>query len=241
MKVLVIPDVHLKINIFDQANKVNTQKYDNIVCLGDLVDDWNQQWNLSLYESTLERVLSFDKEHPDMLWCWGNHDFSYRYAFQESGFSYQMIPTVNRYLEKLINQAEDRFKVIHKIDTTLFSHAGLTTEYVRYFLYKKEPKNVEQIMKKIETLVYDREKARLLWKDCSPIWARPQTEHYIDDMYKQDTYFQVVGHTPVKKPLLKDNVLTLDTFSTYSDGTTPIGDCRFVIIDTITHEWTYAD
>ena len=152
MRILVIPDVHLKLNIFDQANKVNSQAYDNIVCIGDLVDDWNQQWNQSLYENTLERVLDFDREHPKMLWCWGNHDFSYRFAFQETGFSYQMIPTVNRYLEKLIVQAEDRFKVVHKVDTTLFSHAGLTNEYVRYFLYKREPNGVYGCVRGLRSL-----------------------------------------------------------------------------------------
>ncbi len=39
MKVLVIPDVHLKPWMFDEAEKVSAEKYDKIVCLGDLVDD----------------------------------------------------------------------------------------------------------------------------------------------------------------------------------------------------------
>ena len=237
MRVLVIPDVHLKPHMFDRADKIDTALYDNIVCLGDLVDEWHQQYNQTLYEDTLDRVLEFDKDHKEMLWCWGNHDFSYRYGLQESGFSYMMMSTVNRRLDKLIEQAGDRFKVIHKIDTTLFSHAGLTNEYIQYILYKRVPKDETAIFKKIETLVSSYEKAGLLWKDNSPIWARPQDTNYIDGMYKENEYFQVVGHTPVKKPFLKGNTLTLDTFSLYSDGKTPIGDCKFVIIDTITHEW----
>ena len=55
---------------------------------------------------------------------------------------------------------------------------------------------------------------------------------------------QVVGHTPVKKPLetkvYNDYILTLDTFSTYSGGD-PIGDQRFVWIDTEKQMWEYAD
>ena len=76
-----------------------------------------------------------------------------------------------------------------------------------------------------------------LWKDNSPIWARPQDGYY--DMYREDL-FQVVGHTPVDAPLLTGNVLTLDTFSTYRNGT-PIGDERFVWIDTVSTKWDYAN
>ena len=35
--------------------------YDFIVCLGDLVDDWNQEVNLNLYADTLDRCLDFAK------------------------------------------------------------------------------------------------------------------------------------------------------------------------------------
>ena len=52
--------------------------------------------------------------------------------------------------------------------------------------------------------------------------------------------FQVVGHTPVSEPLQQGNLLTLDTFSTYPDGR-PIGDERFVIVDTVDGSWEYAD
>lgn len=236
MKVLVIPDVHLKPWIFDEVEQLDKSLYDNIVCVGDLVDDWNQQANMSLYEETLRRILEFDKAHPAMLWCWGNHDLSYRFSLRESGFSYMMIPTVNRYLEKLLTQCEEkgRFKAIHRIDDTLFSHAGLTVEYVNY-LYKNIPNDIDQILKKIETKLFSRSTIYDIWIDFSPLWTRPQTG--LIPMYKENEYFQVVGHTPVKEPLLVRSVLTLDTYSTYSDGSS-IGDNSLVVVDTKTHEWT---
>ncbi len=52
-------------------------------------------------------------------------------------------------------------------------------------------------------------------------------------------FFQVVGHTPVKEPLVTNNILTVDTFSTYSDGS-PIGDQRFVWVDTVEKSWDYT-
>lgn len=46
-KVFVIPDVHLKPWMFDMAEKkMKTAKYDRIVILGDIVDDWEQERNM---------------------------------------------------------------------------------------------------------------------------------------------------------------------------------------------------
>ena len=42
-RVLVIPDVHLKPWIFDMADRIDEGSYDDIVILGDLVDDWGKK------------------------------------------------------------------------------------------------------------------------------------------------------------------------------------------------------
>ena len=70
-----------------------------------------------------------------------------------------------------------------------------------------------------------------MWDDDSPIWARPQQNEYHVPYPKR--MFQVVGHTPVACPLLQDNLLSVDNFSTYPDGK-PYGNQRFVIVDTDT-------
>ena len=50
MKVLVIPDVHLKPWMFDRASELmKSEKADQAVCLTDIPDDWNQELNLDLY------------------------------------------------------------------------------------------------------------------------------------------------------------------------------------------------
>ncbi len=76
-----------------------------------------------------------------------------------------------------------------------------------------------------------------LWQDDSPIWARPQYGEM--RLYPQDV-FQVVGHTPVRTALEEGNLLTLDNFSTYRDGR-PIGDERFVWIDTVEKTWAFVE
>ena len=246
MKVLVIPDVHLKPWIFDKADEVPSEKYDTIVSLGDLVDDFNQQHNVDLYIETLERVLKFDSNHPGMLWCWGNHDFSYKYHFTETGFSHMMVPTVGKYLGKMQEQFGDRYKVIHRIDDTLFSHAGLTDDYV-YMMWNDGgeviiPDDIDVVLgdeeNGINNFVNSGVSANYLWHDLSPIWTRPQY-HVTTTMYKPEQYWQVIGHTPTEEPVDGSNFVSLDTFSTHRDGT-PYGNQKLVIVDTVTHTWEYA-
>ncbi len=249
MRILVIPDVHLKPRMFDEAEKVSNENYDIIICLGDLVDDWDQQFNTDLYEKTLQRVLKFDEEHKDMLWCLGNHDFSYLWGHPESGFSSSQISLVSRYLMKLEEQAGKRLGIIHDVDGVLFSHAGLKNSYVEEY-FKNSSESREQLLKDINYAWKDRIHEEKLWKDDSPIWlrpVRPGATIAIPFLYGQSeeelrkkVITQVVGHTPVEEPTVSNGTLITDTFSTYSDGKTPIGDARFVIFDTESRTWEYA-
>lgn len=232
MKILVIPDVHLKPWMFNAADEIDKNKYDRIVCLGDLVDDWDQQFNTDLYDRTMQRVLKFDKNHPDMLWCLGNHDFSYLWYLPESGFSSLAAPLVERYLDKMRHQMGDRLAIIHKIDDVLFSHAGL----IRTFADSVEGDNLDAVIRTINNMAYTSDGMTRLWEDDSPIWVREAG--YMLGNYKNT--WQVVGHTPVHEPKYIENFLITDTFSTYSDGKTPIGDGKFIIFDTDTHTWEYA-
>lgn len=53
MKILVIPDVHLKPQMFKQATALMHQGIaDRAVCLMDIPDDWDKQYNVGLYEET---------------------------------------------------------------------------------------------------------------------------------------------------------------------------------------------
>ena len=241
MKLLIIPDVHLKTRIFDEADAVDPNKYDNIICLGDLVDEWGMQNHQTAYEDTLERALAFDKQHPNMLWCWGNHDLSYVYALTESGFSYHMAPVVSRYMAKFESQCGKRLQVIHEIDKTLFSHAGLCDAYVQHLPLRT--KSIKSILNKINKMPTAEEYMRQLWKSRSPIWLRPDDLGYLSPDTPALTvvdHWQVVGHTPVAHPITIHGMLFADNFSLYSNRT-PIGDRRLIIVDTANRTWHYAD
>lgn len=63
MKILVIPDVHLKPWIFSRASELIKEKAaDLAICLMDIPDDWNQQFNIDLYIKTFDAAIAFAKE-----------------------------------------------------------------------------------------------------------------------------------------------------------------------------------
>ena len=230
-RVLVIPDVHLKPWIFDDAEKVDKSSYEDIVVLGDLVDDWGKGNDLGAYEETLNRAAEFGKEHGESLWCYGNHDVSYLWDTMESGYSVQARLTAIEGITKLERILEDRYKFVHRIDNVLFSHAGVTETFVLHSC-GYHVKEIDDILAKI-----NRMGKQELWRDSSPIWARPQTDFY--RMFRDDLFYQVVGHTPVEEPLDACGVLTLDLFSTYSNGD-PYGNQKLYIVDTLTRKFVEA-
>lgn len=232
-KVFVIPDVHLKPWMFKKASVIaDKSTYDVIVMLGDLVDDWYQEKNIDLYNETFDAAIAFTSKHSNTLWCYGNHDVSYLWEAMETGYSYYARETVVNRISDLKNSIPpENSGFIHKIDNVVFSHAGLTESFViRYFGYGQADLN--SIIAKVNRM------GKLeLWQDDSPIWARPQYGEM--RMYPQNM-FQVVGHTPVRTVLEERNLLTLDNFSTYSDGC-PIGDERFIWVDTVEKTWEFAE
>ena len=127
MKVLVIPDVHLKPWMFDRADELLEQGIaEKAVCLMDIPDDWNQEYNLDLYAQTYDRAIRFQKDHPDTLWCYGNHDLCYVWDQRETGFSIYALQTVTDRIRELKRNLPERSQLayIHRIDDVLFLHGG---------------------------------------------------------------------------------------------------------------------
>ena len=231
MKVLVIPDVHLKPWMFDRATEImKSGVAEKAVCLMDIPDDWGQEYNLGLYEDTFDAAIRFQKAYPDTLWCYGNHDLSYEWLQYESGFSSVAIPVVNAKLGALRRGLSDKSQMtfIHRIDDVLFLHGGLTHAFVKYYANDVDYDDTDAVIEKINLLGRNE-----MWDDASPLWFRPQ--FYNEKMYKESDLLQVVGHTPVMQIDRLGNVLSCDLFSTYRTGD-PIGTEEFLLIDTETWE-----
>lgn len=135
MRVFVIPDIHLKPWIFDRAEKIlKDGKADRAVCLMDIPDDWNMGFQIERYKEIFDRTIAFAIDYPDTLWCYGNHDVSYPWGRFETGYSPYAERTVISKLEELENSLESpaQINIIHRIDNVLFSHEGLTADFLRW-------------------------------------------------------------------------------------------------------------
>ena len=164
MKVLVIPDVHLKPWIFERATRImKSGAAEKAVCLMDIPDDWGKEYDLGLYEDTFDAAIQFQKAFPDTLWCYGNHDLSYEWLQYESGFSSMAIPVVNKRLSELRREMPDRNQMayIHRIDDILFLHGGLTHAFVKYYAPDVDYDDTDVVIEKINMLGRDE-----MWDDA---------------------------------------------------------------------------
>ena len=232
MRVLVIPDVHLKPYLFYQALELMEKgEADQAVCLMDIPDDWDREYDIGLYVQTYDAAIEFAKRYPDALWAYGNHDLCYLWNERESGYSPAAARTVQEKLLELHRALPEgnEIKYIQKIDNVLFCHGGVLDYFVKSLVSPSEYKDEDKAIRKINEFHHD-----LMWNDMSPIWFRPQYER--GKMYKPRKLLQVVGHTPVEKIYREGNVISCDVFSTYRDGR-PIGTQEFPVIDTETWEF----
>lgn len=232
MRILVMPDIHLKTKIFDAADKIlESGLADGAIQMGDMVDDWGEEYNLSLYTRTLERAIRFQKEHPNTLWVMGNHDYGYwhpDYGKKETGHSRFVEGEVLTFLKELERKGGVQ-KIMQVVDDVIFTHGGLKLDWVA----ERTPVNShwEDELDFVYNLVNDATPEDL-WTEHSPIWVRPQYDGY--EMYPAK--LQVVGHTPVKEPYEENGVLSTDVFSTYRNGA-PFGSQEFVVVDTEKGTW----
>ncbi|MBR1797630.1 MAG: hypothetical protein IJ757_06450 [Clostridiales bacterium] len=119
------------------------------------------------------------------------------------------------------------------IDDVLFSLAGLTKEFVEFYMNELRD-DVNAMIKAVNCFGDD-----VLWDETSPIWARSQDGYRIGNVYPPDL-MQVVGHTPMRRIEQEGNLLTTDVFSTWSDGRS-YGEERLCWVDTVTRKWGYCN
>ena len=236
MKVLVIPDIHLKTHMLLKARKIMLSgKADMAVFLGDIVDDWGCGDNDLLYKDVFEEVVKFKKDFPNSKYCVGNHELAYLYNMPCSGTSIKLLGLVTQLLYGLRHEFGADFGVAIRQDNVIFSHAGISEDWLKVH-YERELSLGVSAEALLERINYLEDKDRRLWEDESPVWLRPSSQK----LFLENKVLHVVGHTPVYEPTQEGGMLILDTFSTMPSGEN-IGNAKFVIINTETQEWEYAD
>jgi predicted phosphodiesterase len=207
MKVLAVGDIHTKLWIIDEVEKI-IDNYDAVVFVGDYADDWNAS-PLRTIETYIKlhdfQVKYFNKVHVIM----GNHDYIYvnNIPMKSSGYNYSTQHLLNMPENKKYKAWISAMPILREIDGVIYTHAGITDAWE----YEGEIRS-----------------------HGSPLWARPGDSIDSTDRYGTDKYLnipQVFGHTPSDTCWeVQPNVWCIDTFSTYQDGT-PVGDWTVLEIE----------
>lgn len=242
-RILVIPDVHLKPEMFDRAEAVlfrmkkESGDEASAVCLGDLADDWRRQYDMPLYERTYARARRFAEKFPDTIWCLGNHDVSYLWpeGRNETGYSTTYEYLIRKEIKRFMTSkaVRDGIRFVARIGRTLFSHAGVMKAYVEAFV----PDGLGDVDAAVDAM--NGFGAAEMWNDLSPIWIRPQRNRL--EAFPKG-FLQVVGHTPMKEISYdaEREILSCDVFST-DRNRMKYGEERFVEVDPDAKTWRRVD
>ena len=221
MEVLVIADLHCREFWKDAVKDWNGP----IIFLGDYVDPYPYEWEdkeqMPNPVDCLLDVINFKDCNPDrVILLIGNHDESYIHeGLNASRHNYSLHDT----LHQIYNEDKEYFQIAKQIDDTLFTHAGVSTAWLKRhdLTLPKTDADVflNEIYKTSPDIFWEMSWERGGWCSTgSPIW------HDVREFDIEPDFFEVFGHTQLKdNPFKRDNWICCD--------------CRRpFIFDTITHE-----
>lgn len=188
MKTLVFGDIHGR----DCWKDIIPKEFpDNVIFLGDYVsthDGIDPGTQISNLKDILEcKMLHMD----DVILLRGNHDM------QHLGYSWAECSGYNREVERCMIEIRDKFlhlsKWLHIEDNTIFSHAGVSTEWLNQVI---KTESIQQINDIDPCWYFGFWPSKMsdyygISPTQPPTWIRPQT--LIE--YMPEGYNQVVGHT----------------------------------------------
>lgn len=126
MKVLVIPDIHNKIELADAIIRLEGDA-DRCVFLGDIWDDFNDTPEIAYKVAEWVRSRIFDKR---FVFLWGNHDVAYGFrnrCLMCSGYDLEKDLAIWKVLN---NEHFARWKFYWFAQGFLLSHGGLHPNYL---------------------------------------------------------------------------------------------------------------
>ena len=240
MKYLFVGDVHNKLYIFDDIERLDKEyEFDKIIFMGDYVDDWKT--NNYDSQQTLLDVLALKKSNPDKyVLLIGNHEISYL-GHPCSGHKYEQEYLVRDLLKDNIKYFDLFTTVECGKRKYVCTHAGITNSFINNVLVGE--KNWEYILNDFNKdfnkgLVNPSAIAYL--SICSGfrggssdfssfVWCDSRELLNCKDPIIP---YQIVGHTPVPEIINyvdgdSINYILVDTHSTYRDGRN-IGDKSYL-------------
>lgn len=210
---LVVPDQHGR-NKWQGPAKEHLAAGKPIICLGDYFDSFNLS-DQDILDNFIDNIL-LKEQYPELVTLLlGNHDFPYLNSMWSCSGNRQSQWFA---LNSLLKQHLHLFQLAHQVKDTLFVHAGLTTDWLKYnriLIERQLGETIEEYITRwnyadlLNHLFLSVERP-LLWQVSrvhggweaydSPIWVRPsQLLNSLPENLKQ-----VVGHTTMRE------VTTLD-------------------------------
>lgn len=231
MKILVMGDAHLKVELLNRIDKLMDEHPDwCCVSLGDWADDWGAE--PKQYEKFFNRLIAFARKYSSRFYpCWGNHDFGYMSnPGHHTGYNVDARSIVRDGIMNIEYAIEHHIQAVHKIDEVLFSHAGICKSWLSNFKQRVQF-NIDDSFLDFCNFAPVEE----VWSENSPLWYRP---HGDDRDTFNSNFMQVIGHTPVPTAVMNPvpRVLMTDTWSTDSNGDA-LGDKSLVVVDTENQTW----
>lgn len=211
MKTLIVPDCHLKHELFETVKRLHRQhQFDEIVFLGDYFDEWHQNTNAKLYRQTIADMKDMHKNYP-CVFLVGNHDVPYM-TIQYQHYS-TPLQDIQFEIFKLFEAIP--WKIIYETQGWTISHAGLSTWFDDTVFQTPTQQGLRA----------------WLQSDTSPLWIRPQA---LQEYPHPDHQKQIVGHTPVPYVTTRKTgnhtIVYTNTWS-LTPSMTPIGDKSLIMIE----------
>ena len=203
-KILIVSDVHGR--KFWHKAKEMINNVDKVVFLGDYLDPYSYE-GVSRLDAIKEfrEIIKFKEDNPDkVILLLGNHDCAYCFGFgSASRYDYSN----ESIIKKLFGENFDYFRLFAKIDNYIFSHAGITNNWLRTRFPEKDINDFLKLpMYEIRPFLWD--VSHLRGGHChtgSIVWSDVGEED------REDTYYQIFGHTQLEsEPIITNKWACLD-------------------------------
>jgi hypothetical protein len=209
MKILVLGDTHGR-QSWKEA--IKQEAPDRVIFIGDYFDSLDIQGidQLRNFEDILDlkKGADINKNSFEVILLIGNHDYHY---FPEigysgtSGFQHQMAITFGH----LLNENRSSLQMAYQLDEFLFSHAGISPEFMDT-IFGKDGWELATIAEQLNELFKHQPNAFQFYGTDpygnntyqTPIWIRPHSLMAANKKHPKSLkkkYIQIVGHTQVKK------------------------------------------
>ena len=126
--ILIIPDIHGRTFWKEPCSNWKGK----IVFLGDYLDPYSDE-NISFEDAlnNFKDIIQFAKNNSDCILLIGNHDLGYIFP---NNYNCTQISRHQTHAEatKLFNENSSLFKVFYKINSYIFSHAGIQEQWLKF-------------------------------------------------------------------------------------------------------------